>query len=93
MIGVTLPWATILAPWSGEGLGLHTPGSGLEPRTQMGHPRCPELPVSPTSTEIREESKQTGPRKSCPEYTDQRDGDGLHNHLPGGGTRCASTEL
>lgn len=35
---------TFLAPWPGEGAGLHTPGTGLEPRTQTAYALCPELP-------------------------------------------------
>ena len=50
VIGVTL-----LAPWPGEGAGLHTLGTGLEPWTQIALAPCPELPVSPASTESHEE--------------------------------------
>lgn len=56
VIGVTL-----LAPWPGEGAGLHTLGNGLEPWTQIALAPCPELPVSPASTESHEERKQMGP--------------------------------
>ncbi|KAB1264916.1 hypothetical protein Cadr_000019926 [Camelus dromedarius] len=48
------------------------PRTGLEPRTRMGHPHCPELLASPSTQKTARKASRTWPRKSHPMYTDQR---------------------